>query len=50
MNPHSLKTALVALAQVVAYEPTSDLGRTQKRLNEKQLRAFVSSAGKKVAS
>jgi hypothetical protein len=50
MNPHSLKVALVALRQVTEYEPQSDLGARQKALNEKQLRAFVSSAGKKAAS
>jgi hypothetical protein len=47
---NSLKTALTNLKQVVEFEPTSELGRYQKELNEQQLRAYIADVGSRAAS
>jgi hypothetical protein len=48
VNP--LKQALINLEQVTEWEPKSELGERQKKLNDEQLRRYITDVGSRVAS
>jgi hypothetical protein len=47
---NSLKQALINLKQLMEYEPESELGERQKKLNDAQLRRYIADVGSRAAS